>query len=136
LLDAGMISEENFGDLKKSGWSRASRTDKGVHAVVNAINLKIQVSEKFLKEGATFDPDSLSKKAANKDNIDSDKIIQALNNVVNPNVKFFAIRKVTRRFSIKVSARSRLYEYLLPVKAFYKFDHKDEESLNKYLNTN
>jgi len=33
LFRMGSISEFNFGDLKKIGWSRATRTDKSVHAL-------------------------------------------------------------------------------------------------------
>jgi len=33
LKDIDAISSYNFGDLKKIGWSRATRTDKSVHAL-------------------------------------------------------------------------------------------------------
>ena len=45
---AGMISENNYGNLKKLGWSRGSRTDKGVHASFNSIALKLMLSSKFI----------------------------------------------------------------------------------------
>ncbi len=32
---AGCILPSNFGNLQKIGWSRSSRTDKGVHALAN-----------------------------------------------------------------------------------------------------
>lgn len=33
LFKLGRISEFNYGDLKKIGWNRATRTDKRVHAI-------------------------------------------------------------------------------------------------------
>ena len=38
---AGGITDENFGTLQKVSWSRAGRTDKGVHAVGQIIGLKL-----------------------------------------------------------------------------------------------
>jgi len=35
---AGCILPSNFGNLQKIGWSRSSRTDKGVHALANVKN--------------------------------------------------------------------------------------------------
>lgn len=35
LFDAEMIDYRNFGDLKKIRWTRATRTDKRVHAMQN-----------------------------------------------------------------------------------------------------
>jgi tRNA pseudouridine38-40 synthase len=33
LYSLGVIAEFNYGDLKKIGWNRATRTDKRVHAL-------------------------------------------------------------------------------------------------------
>jgi len=33
LYRLGRISDYNYGDLKKIGWNRATRTDKRVHAI-------------------------------------------------------------------------------------------------------
>lgn len=33
LFAIGGIADYNFGDLKKIGWNRATRTDKRVHAL-------------------------------------------------------------------------------------------------------
>ena len=33
LYQSGLISHVNYGSLSKIGWSRAARTDKGVHAL-------------------------------------------------------------------------------------------------------
>lgn len=42
-----------------------------------------------------------------------------------------AIRKVTKNFDSKASARSRFYEYLLPISMFKKQSEKQETSLEK-----
>ena len=42
----GMISSFNFGDLKKIGWGRATRTDKKVHALINTFSAKVLVNNK------------------------------------------------------------------------------------------
>ena len=49
LHKLGMVSEFNYGDLKKIGWNRATRTDKGVHALANVISLKIQLKDEYQK---------------------------------------------------------------------------------------
>ncbi len=41
LFDCGMIDPRNFGDMKKIRFSRASRTDKKVHALLNFFACKL-----------------------------------------------------------------------------------------------
>jgi tRNA pseudouridine(38-40) synthase len=45
LKDINAISDWNFGDLKKIAWSRATRTDKSVHALQNVFSCKIHISK-------------------------------------------------------------------------------------------
>lgn len=45
VADAGGISEENRSNLQKISWQRAARTDKGVHAAMNVISLKMRVDD-------------------------------------------------------------------------------------------
>ena len=35
MYQAGAILPSNYGNLSKIGWTRSSRTDKGVHALAN-----------------------------------------------------------------------------------------------------
>lgn len=49
IIDVGGISEQNAIALQKVNWGRASRTDKGVHAVVNIISLKMLIDEKNIE---------------------------------------------------------------------------------------
>ena len=41
LFQERFISPCNYGDLKKVNWMRASRTDKGVSAIMNVISVKL-----------------------------------------------------------------------------------------------
>jgi len=44
LMDINAISSYNFGDLKKIAWSRATRTDKSVHALQNVFSCKAHLT--------------------------------------------------------------------------------------------
>ena len=55
LYEGGFLSTKIYGDLvKKDKWSRAARTDKGVHAVVNAISCLFQIDKKYYNEDHTL----------------------------------------------------------------------------------
>ena len=47
FLEVGLILDINA-DVSKLSWSKATRTDKGVHAVSNIITCKINISKKFI----------------------------------------------------------------------------------------
>eukprot|EP00743_Colponemidia_sp_Colp-15_P007607 GILK01008230.1.p1 GENE.GILK01008230.1~~GILK01008230.1.p1 ORF type:complete len:545 (+),score=93.38 GILK01008230.1:94-1728(+) len=44
IFEAGGLSQENFGELHKSKWSRSARTDKGVHAAGQIVSAKVYVN--------------------------------------------------------------------------------------------
>ena len=46
LYKLDFISHFNYGDLKKIGFSRATRTDKRVHALLNTFSCKFQLENK------------------------------------------------------------------------------------------
>lgn len=46
LFRMGLIADFNFGDLKKIGWNRATRTDKRVHALQNVFSCKVHMDKK------------------------------------------------------------------------------------------
>ncbi|KAL4476269.1 hypothetical protein ABPG74_010002 [Tetrahymena malaccensis] len=52
LIDSKLISETHMGELKKAGWGRGARTDKGVHALCNGVNVKLAISEDYLMRGS------------------------------------------------------------------------------------
>ena len=113
----GLILPSNFGDLKKMGWGRGSRTDKGVHALLNVIKCKLEISDKYLSEVKS---DAKEEKPENKTEfrqaLDLEKLRQDMNLECDPNIKVFAIMYVTKNFCCKASARSRKYEYYFPLR--------------------
>lgn len=58
IFKAGFLTEDNHNDLPKVRWSRAARTDKGVHAAGNVVSLKMTVPDDALmppEKQAEFD---------------------------------------------------------------------------------
>jgi tRNA pseudouridine(38-40) synthase len=50
LYRLGVIADYNYGDLKKIGFSRATRTDKKVHALQNVFSCKAHLRKNFNTE--------------------------------------------------------------------------------------
>ena len=88
FVKAGAISKDNSNDLKKNGFMRAARTDKGVHAGGNLISLKMIIE----------DPD----------------IKQKINDVLPEGIRIWDITRVNKAFDCRKMCGSRWYEYLLP----------------------
>ena len=88
FVEAGAISKDNSDDLKKNGFMRAARTDKGVHAGGNLISLKMIVE----------DPD----------------IKQKINDLLPEGIRVWDISRVNKAFDCRKMCGSRWYEYLLP----------------------
>ncbi|CAI5743733.1 unnamed protein product [Peronospora destructor] len=94
LYEAGGIAETNYGFLQKIGWSRAARTDKGVHAAGQLISVKLHaggdVSAFVAKVNAALPQD-----------------IQVMHMVI-----------VSKNFNAKLMCDQRTYEYLAPTFIF------------------
>lgn len=88
FVKAGAISKANSTDLKKNGFQRAARTDKGVHAGGNVISLKLIIE----------DPD----------------IKQKINEALPDQIRVWDISRVNKAFDCRKMCSSRWYEYLLP----------------------
>lgn len=95
LHRAGGISDANAGDLKKIGWARTARTDKGVHAACNVVTLKLLMTE---------------------------NIIQLANDLLPPRIRIMHCLKVGKTFNAKSAATSRTYLYIIPSFAFSKLE--------------
>lgn len=87
LVEAGAVSKENSTDLKKNGFMRAARTDKGVHAAGNVVSLKM---------------------------ILEDDIMAKINSHLPEQIRVWGIERVNRSFDCRKLCSSRIYEYLLP----------------------
>lgn len=88
FVEAGAISQANSKDLKKSGFMRAARTDKGVHAGGNVISLKLIIE----------DPNTIEK----------------INSKLPEGIRIWDIERVNKAFDCRKLCGSRWYEYLLP----------------------
>jgi len=93
LYDAKLISRNNFSrglNLNKIKWSRAARTDKGVHALGNLFAMKF----------------------ANLKDVDFPTLI---NKHLPKNIRVLKCLRVKKGFSAKNACDNRTYEYLLPI---------------------
>mmetsp|Transcript_41183 Transcript_41183/g.47474 ORF Transcript_41183/g.47474 Transcript_41183/m.47474 type:complete len:441 (+) Transcript_41183:27-1349(+) len=115
MFKAGFITKENHKNLKKIGWSRATRTDKGVHAVVNYIAAKLMVEK-------------------GKEDVLED-MVSRIQEHCPSDVSIIGLKPVTTSYNAKNHASSREYEYILPLKMLLPkkvdmetFDLKAEEN--------
>ncbi|KAJ1917492.1 tRNA pseudouridine synthase 1 [Mycoemilia scoparia] len=92
LSQSGGISKDNSTDLKKVGFQRAARTDKGVHAAGQVASLKMIIE----------DPD----------------IIEKTNVFLPDQIRLWGYVRTPGSFNAKNSCDSRVYEYLLPTFVF------------------
>lgn len=92
FVKAGAISMENSSDIKKNGFMRAARTDKGVHAAGNVVSCKLIIE----------DPD----------------IVQKINDNLPEQIRVWGIERTNKAFDCRKMCSSRVYEYLLPTYSF------------------
>lgn len=87
LFDVGAISEHNSTSPKKNSFMAAARTDKGVHAVVNLLSLKISLQQ---------------------------DTVARLNAALPPEIRVWGIQPTNKKFNARSACDSRWYEYLIP----------------------
>eukprot|EP01080_Neovahlkampfia_damariscottae_P008865 gene8865-814_t len=113
-IKIGAISEDNSNDYHKVKWARSSRTDKGVHALINLISLKMLIQ----KDG-----------------------LERLNKELPNDIRVYKIQRVTKFFNPKNMCEGRKYEYVIPSFCFndefkfnnFKLSKEKEEKIEKYL---
>jgi tRNA pseudouridine38-40 synthase len=103
LYKEKFISECNYGKLTKISWMRASRTDKGVSAIMNVVSAKLH-------------------KHPNMSELD---MKQKLNEVLPKDIRVFRIIEVSDHFDSKDNNNNREYHYILPT--FLLEPKKEEE---------
>ncbi len=106
IIKAGGVSEQNK-DMKKVAWHRCSRTDKGVHAILNLISLKM-----------LMEPD----------------IVNKINQHLPRDIHLYGYKRVIASFNPKIMCNARRYDYLIPTFAL-KPDVRREEPENPDLLT-
>ncbi|KAI8063931.1 pseudouridine synthase [Gongronella butleri] len=94
MVKANGVSKMNSDDPRKVGWSRAARTDKGVHAAGNLVSMKLQFP------------------------VDGEAMVDAINRELPDQIRVWGYVEVFRSFNAKTLCDSRVYEYLLPCYAF------------------
>lgn len=99
LYLAGGIEECNFGEFHKLSWSRAGRTDKGVHAVTNCCSMNLRIP---LGQEAAF--------------------INNVNSFLPEDIRVLTMTKTIKNFSAKLYCDGRLYRYLLPTYVLTRAD--------------
>ena len=92
LKTAGYIEEIDVHKPNRMDWTRAARTDKGVHAAAQVVGLK-------LREPL---------------NEDYEGVVNDLNALLPPSIRVFGVRRAVKSFSAQHAASGRQYEYLLP----------------------
>ncbi len=115
IFKAGGIDEANHGQLNKArivkhsytvlevihasflvlqvGWSRAARTDKGVHAAGQVVSLRLRVPRDAASEAA---------------------MLERINASLPADIRAFSLLRTTSSFNSKNACYGRQYEYILP----------------------
>lgn len=88
FVEAGAISKENADDLKKNGFMRAARTDKGVHAAGNVVSAKLIIED--------------------------EDVLEKINANLPDQIRVWGIERTNKSFDCRKMCSSRIYEYLLP----------------------
>ena len=99
----GAIATYNFDDLKKISWSRATRTDKSVHALQNLFSCKVHVTRELRENHMEEFRGKFNEALLN---LMPDKSRQE--------IKVFTVVETNNRFNAKLSASFREYSYYLP----------------------
>lgn len=101
LHKIGCITDANHRILSKIGWSRSSRTDKGVHSARMVVSAKLEIDElSWLVGRDTKAP----------------TIARLLNSQLPSDIRVFAAAKMNQGFRARESCHFREYEYLLPLR--------------------
>lgn len=104
-----MIPSHNYGYLHKVGWSRSSRTDKGVHSLCTVIGVKLEYNWNR----------TLTNKGYEYDIIDQCKSLhEYINQYLPDNIRVFSINPVRKHWDARSFCNLRKYEYIIPYELF------------------
>ena len=95
LFLSGGIQESNYGTFQKIAWTRAARTDRGVHAVGQCCSMKLTIPEGYEKQ-----------------------YIEDVNTFLPPDIRAITVTKTTRSFNARSHCSHRRYQFLLPTYLF------------------
>lgn len=109
LCATGCISSDNAVDFSKNSFSRATRTDKGVHALGNLLALKMQRFTQNLEE-----------------------VTKELNAVLPEDIRVWGLVPVKKKFNARLMTSTRHYKYMLPTSLLsrhknFKYDSEQQQ---------
>ena len=117
LYKEKFISECNYGKLPKICWMRASRTDKGVSAIMNVVSAKLHKYP----------------------NINEIEMKKKVNGILPKDIRIFRIIEVSDHFDSKDNNNNREYHYILPtflLEQKKEEEKKGEKNENKIIDNN
>jgi tRNA pseudouridine38-40 synthase len=114
LFKAGYIAATNSEDLSKIGWSRSSRTDKGVSAGRIAFTGKLEFSDAQSPPAAT----TISFSGRNQQPVVIPEVVSKTNFFLPPDIRLFSCIRVGDGFSARSACFWRSYDYILPLDVF------------------
>ncbi|KAI5434934.1 putative tRNA pseudouridine synthase [Lathyrus oleraceus] len=116
IFKAGGIRDSNLGDLEKIGWSRSSRTDKGVHSLATMISFKMEIPENSWND----DPYGFS-------------LANYVNSYLPCDIKVISVLPSQRSFDPRKECILRKYSYLLPAEIIGIQSHSSNDEIDYHL---
>ena len=112
-LDAAKLlgDARNGEHVRKVGWTRASRTDRGVHSIGNVFAVKLRVPADVFEQ-----------------NQHSAALVHAINAKLPPTIRVFSAVRVSYGFSAYSDAVARVYHYYLPTEAVFAGGRVDADA--------
>ena len=140
LVAVGAVSASNAQDLTKISWSRASRTDRGVHAAAQVVSANLVLVD---PSAATAPTATAPKDDDNDDDNDDDAaddvvkrtaelcaaLTTRVNAVLPASIHVYAIQRVNKNFDAYHRATSRSYVYMFPLRFAKRRDDSDATTL-------
>jgi tRNA pseudouridine(38-40) synthase len=116
LDSAGVLPHRPGIDFtKQHRWSRTARTDKGVHALVNAVSFTCRPKDAF------YTPEG---------SLDKDSVAAAIRRGLPEDITLLQVFIVAKTFDVRLNTNSRTYKYMLP-RDMLKTELPPEEVLAK-----
>ncbi|UPR05316.1 tRNA pseudouridine synthase [Chloropicon primus] len=97
LHDMGGVLPTNFPDQKKVRVNRASRTDKGVHALANVMTLKLECPYNYWIDGKC-----------------GKELVEKVNDELPRKLRVFSVTPVTKGFAPRAFCNKRTYQFYIP----------------------
>ncbi|KAF5832298.1 hypothetical protein DUNSADRAFT_11835 [Dunaliella salina] len=99
IFKANLVLETNYQSFSRMHWSRASRTDKGVHSLGTVMGLRMLIDESGYLNGTDKEGGAMADR---------------INAHLPPEISVFAVQKVNKKFDARAMCTGRTYEYYLP----------------------